>query len=654
MRRCFLFIFTIAVSFPSFSQGKRDLLTTSYSQSLVNEILIKNHDWVSYPAYKDRQGWEKISQPLRDKYISSGEKYIGYAWPEVKATEYLEFSRTGNRQAMETPQSQRRTALQSLVMAELMEGKGRFMDDIANGVFSFCEQSYWGMSACFYMHNRGKTSWNSELGETNLPDIDDPVIDLWVAEFAADLSWIWYFFHEEFDKISPVISKRLKNELQKRVLDPFYERNDYWWITGWGRGSVNNWTPWCNYNVLTCILLIEQDIAKKIKGVYKTMTSVDLFLNVYPDDGGCDEGPSYWGVAGGKAFDYLSLLKSASGGNIDLFDKEIVKDIGRYIYRAYICDGQYFINFADAPAKMQPRAGVIYRYGQQIHDPVMENFGIFLLSRFKYGVEPKFETLGPVLDDMFMDDNWQKKEGKEPLPPEFYFPDLQVAIARDKSGTTDGFYLVAKGGSNGEGHNHNDVGTGIVYYNCQPVLVDAGVGTYTRETFSSERYKIWTMQSTYHNLPLINGIAQNPGGRYKATNPAYKSTKSKVSFSVDIAAAYPEEAKVEQWIRSYSLERGKKISISDNYRLKEITGNTELHFLTPLTVKVIEKGTLELKGKDFRLKMKYDPAKLSPRIEEIDMKDNRLKNAWPDGLFMIVFDVVKNKSGSLSIDVFEK
>ena len=42
-----------------------------------------------------------------------------------------------------------------------------------------------------------------------------------------------------------------------------------------------------------------------------------------------------------------------------------------------------------------------------------------------------------------------------------------------------------------------------------PVIIDAGVGTYTRQTFSSERYTIWTMQSNYHNLPMINGFLKS-------------------------------------------------------------------------------------------------------------------------------------------------
>lgn len=69
-----------------------------------------------------------------------------------------------------------------------------------------------------------------------------------------------------------------------------------------------------------------------------------------------------------------------------------------------------------------------------------------------------------------------------------------------------GLFFAAKGGYNNESHNHNDAGTFSLYLHTTPVFIDAGVGTYTRQTFSSERYTIWTMQSNYHNLPMINGV----------------------------------------------------------------------------------------------------------------------------------------------------
>jgi hypothetical protein len=63
---------------------------------------------------------------------------------------------------------------------------------------------------------------------------------------------------------------------------------------------------------------------------------------------------------------------------------------------------------------------------------------------------------------------------------------------------------------------HNDVGNFLLYCDSVPVLVEAGVETYTKFTFSSARYGIWTMQSGYHNLPTLNGIDQEPGKEHCA------------------------------------------------------------------------------------------------------------------------------------------
>lgn len=650
MQKFKILLYLILISFSVFAQEKRNLLTNTFSQSFVTETLANDYNWIKYPNYSDRPGWEKFPQKLREKYIKEGEKYLDFTWPIVRATEYLAFDRTGDRMVMENPQSVRMKVLQSLVLAELMEGRGRFMDDIINGTFLFCEQTYWGLSACFYLYKNIDLD-NGKKFKPNLPNNEDPIIDLWVGEIGSDLAWIYYFFKDEFNKVSPIVSKRLKYELTNRVLEPYYGRNDLWWIRGGVRGNVNNWTPWCNYNMLTCILLVEEDPVKKATGVYKTMESVDLFYNIYPNDGGCDEGPTYWGYAGGKAFEYLSLLNSASNGKISIFGNPLVREIGRYVYRAYIAGGEYFINFADSSPKGQPRAGVIYQYGQQINDQTLIDFGAFQLSKMKYGEEPEITTLGPVLANLFSLDGWEKYAANEPLIGKYYFPDLQVAVARDKKGSSDGFFMAAKGGHNDEQHNHNDVGSCIIFYHGQPVIVDVGVGTYTKQTFSDERYKIWTMQSDYHNLPLINGVSQSPGREFKAKDSKFKSGKSKVTFATNITDAYPQEANLENWIREYSFERGKKITISDNFKLKKISGKTELHFITPLQCDTKTPGVVYLKGKDFTMQMKYSNNVQNVHLEYKDIDDEKLIKVWGDKISVLVFDIKEILTGKISIDI---
>lgn len=82
--------------------------------------------------------------------------------------------------------------------------------------------------------------------------------------------------------------------------------------------------------------------------------------------------------------------------------------------------------------------------------------------------------------------------------------------ARMEDGSDKGLYLSAKGGNNGESHNHNDVGSFVLYCDGKPVVIDIGTGVYEKKTFSPQRYEIPQMQSLYHNLPIIGGEGQLP------------------------------------------------------------------------------------------------------------------------------------------------
>ena len=118
-------------------------------------------------------------------------------------------------------------------MAELAEGEGRFTDQIVNGVWFYSEQTWWGWSAHLTL----------QKAPHGLPDVNEPVIDLGVGEITNILSWTWFLFKDEFDKIHPLISKRLKDEIMKKAVIPYYERNDFWWQGLDGSRDVNNWNP---------------------------------------------------------------------------------------------------------------------------------------------------------------------------------------------------------------------------------------------------------------------------------------------------------------------------------------------------------------------------------------------------------------------------
>lgn len=609
---------------------ERNMLSNMFSEQEMEGLLLSGNSWISFPEYTDREAWEGIPENIRKQIILEGEASLDYEWGVVKASDYLEFVRSGDRRIMQDPFTARRRALQSLVLAELAEGKGRFLDQIINGIWALSEQTTWSASAHLSLQDAGP----------GLPDVEEPIIDLSTGEVSSLFSWIHYFLKDEFDKVNPLISKRIRYEIRHKVLDVYDQREDFWWMGFTGR-MVNNWNVWVNHNMLTTILLMEEDPVRKARNVYKTMRSVDKFINYYEPDGGCDEGPSYWGHAGGALYEYLEMLHMGTDGRVDIFDQEIIKNIGRYIYRAQI-SYPYVINFADASAQSGSRPGVVYRYGKTIQDPIMQAYGAFLAEKANWDKNIPGGNLEVTLLNLFQHQEIMGAEAREPLISDFFLPDLQVCGGRDTEGSSEGFYFAAKGGHNAESHNHNDVGNFILYFNGQPAIIDVGVGTYTRKTFSSRRYEIWTMQSQYHNAPTINGIQQKNGLDYRAENVAFEKKGRQLRFQLDVGGAYPEEAMVQNWYRTFSFVRGKALTITEDFRLKANRGTTSVNFMTCLMPEKEADGLVHLKGKDFTLHLKYDPRRTELEIEEKNIEDARLNNYWGKSVHRLVFRYKKN------------
>ena len=297
-----------------------------YPQEKIAKVLVAREKWHPWPTWDERSAWEALPREVRDDLVANGEKYLGYDWPALPATLFLEFARNGNRSRYEHEHFARRRALTSLVVAECVEGQGRFLDDVVNGIWALCEESFWGLPAHVGAQKAG----------SGLPDFTDPIVALFVAETSESLAWTSYLLGAQLDKVSPLVRRRIAQEIDRRVLTPCLER-DFGWM-GFRGGRVNNWNPWCNSNWLASALLIEPDQERRIAAVAKIARSLDHFFDAYEDDGGCDEGPGYWSRAGASLFDCLDLLHSASNGAINVYDRPLVQEIGRYIYRVHIAE----------------------------------------------------------------------------------------------------------------------------------------------------------------------------------------------------------------------------------------------------------------------------------------------------------------------------
>ena len=630
---------------------KRNLLTGTYSAESIQRALIDRNGWHPFPRATEREQWLKLPEAMRLAYIKRGEESLSTKWPILPATLYLDYARTGNRENYQRPYFERRQKIQNLVLAECMEGKGMFLDEILNGLWLLFEETSWVIPA----HVKGL-----QRGE-DLPKHEMQVVDLFAAETGTLVAWTYYLLADELGKVSPLIPNRMRDELQARILKPNLERDDFWWmwtdVSADREHHINNWTPWICSNWLAAILLVEDNMQARVRGVHKVMKTLDQFTNSYPDDGGCDEGPSYWGRAGGSLFECLELLESATQGSVKMYSKPLVQEIGRYIYRAHI-NGQYYVNFSDAPAKVNIQSDLVVRYGDKIGDRNLAQLGTYAAGLQRLEELGVSGSLTRELTYIFNLDVMKKHESKAPLVKDVWLPGTRFVAARQREGSAEGLYVAAQGLHNDKSHNHNDCGNFIVYLDGEPAIIDVGVETYTARTFSGDRYSIWTMQSAYHNLPTVNGVMQKNGKQYTGRDVKYRNGGEEAQFSLDIAGAYPPEAGIVTWFRSVTLDREEgEVRVEEKYHLKSADKGITLTLMTPCEVSDAGRGQLVLtmpkgegSGTAKRIHVKYDPAKLASSVEAIDVKDNQLKRVWGPTLRRILL-TVKSKELKESLGV---
>ncbi len=626
----------------------RNLLTTHRDRSWLENHLVQGTKWVPYPTIEDRAGWAQVPADVRRAIIESAEQVKDKPWAQLTATLALNYWRNGNRSEYGNLRAERQSRLQKLTLAEVVQAQGRFLDPIADAIWLTCEETYWGEPAHIPQMQRSGGG---------LPNVEEPTIELFAAERGAALAWTSYLLGARLDTVSPWLQKRIKYEIERRILTPFLARNDFWWMGMAERKDLNNWTPWIVSNVLTCALLMEDDAPRRVAIVEKCLQIMDRYLNSYPADGGCDVGPSYWQAAVGSTFDCLELLGAATGGALVVYDDPLVRKMAHFTCDSHVA-GDWVLNFGDGSARSRPSASLVYRFGKKTDDPVMMAFGGWLAHREKL-TETLSGNLNRQLPALFGREELLAAKAAEPLARDVYLPNLQLVAARDAAGQTGGFYFGVRGYFNAKSHNHNDAGSFMLYLDGQPILIDVGVEVYTTKTFSPQRYDIWTMQSAYHNLPTINGQMQGWGRQYEATGLSYLADNSQASVTMDLAKAYPAAAGIESWKRTLVLVRGKNVTLTDTHQLKSVQAPLIWNFMTTCRIDTSQRGRLiltytapEAAGPPTAtVTMAYDADRLTPRVEEITTTDGNLRPVWGGVIRRIQF--VEEKPAASGSQVFE-
>lgn len=616
------------------------ILMAEYSKKENTGLFKVGTRFLPYPDYSDRAAWARfVGDNTAREIIAAGEKYLGWKWRHVEAQAFIT-TKTGGDHTLKSIETNNRTALVRLAVAEAIEGKGRFMKDLADGFWFYSTSYHWTLV--------------SNTGSSVLPTYDNESVGLGSGRTGQTLSVIWYIFGNEFDKIDKMIGVTFKETLKRLIMDPYLnpaKDADHWWLGKPKKRRLNNHTPWNTCSVLTCFFVMEEEQERLDMAIRKSLEAVDIYINDFPEDGLCDEGPTYWFNSVGRLCALLQLLRDASGGKFDVMPNKRISDLGSYISRC--CAGQtsrgkeIVANYGDAEPFTNFDASTLWATARMLGSKELEDLAVFSLWDGKKFKNPKleksegyraFENLrySKKIELVLKDISARIADGERPeyilaglrlrVPSCSYYPyGGQVFIQ-----TADGWFFSGKAAWNNEAHNHNDAGSCILYSNGVPVLVDPGVGTYTNKTFGPLRYTLWTMNSDWHNLPVINGALEDHGGKFKTENPEFSKKKGVYEFKMDIQKAYEEGVDCKLWTRLYRIsEKGEtSLEIIDRFSLLSRKSPDIERFIVQGNVELLSPGKIRItnKGKEFELSYPSDLLQFSMDVQT-DM-DKTLRNIW--------------------------
>lgn len=288
------------------------------------------------------------------------------------------------------------------------------------------------------------------------------------------------------------------------MLAPYLARRGWWWLSK----IAHNWTGWIHQHLIAVALFLlddEDDCSTRDAILTLPIARLDRCLTTLPADGGIHEGYSYFWNGACRLLEGIDLLVAVGGGLIehDCFAKmEVIGGLLRLPQRMDLGAG-WFINVADGPARPpaeQPR-DFLHRWDAACGPTMSPHRPLSIEGAGR--LRRRCHSSGSVGYSL----RWAMTPGAvplrsrcPPLPAETWLPDPQLLVARDHDGEASGLALAIMGGHNDEAYNHLDV----------------GLPTYIALSFRRRRCEIWAMNSSWHNLPDINGHGQGVGAKPRA------------------------------------------------------------------------------------------------------------------------------------------
>ena len=123
-----------------------------------------------FPKAKDKYWQKQVPLAMRNDYIRLGNLYRNKPWDAIPNSMFAEYRTNGNRTRYEEASFGIRKQFVCLVMAEIMQGRGRFLPSIRKGLHYFIEKEpWWGIPAHYPKDHPEKDIQPVDLSMLRLP-----------------------------------------------------------------------------------------------------------------------------------------------------------------------------------------------------------------------------------------------------------------------------------------------------------------------------------------------------------------------------------------------------------------------------------------------------------------------------------------------------
>jgi hypothetical protein len=392
---------------------------------------------------------------------------------------------------------------------------------------------------------------------------------------------------------------------------PFSDDYILWWET-----ARTNWSSVCAACLGCAAIYNIKDPKRLVVILRRVINSLECYLQGFDDDGITTEGLSYWQYGFSYFVFFTELLKERTAGKVNLFKGELgekIQKIVRYPTYLQLSDGK-IVNFSDAVENFKPRVGLLMKleqtFGEMSYDySQCANYNDDHTEKWVY-------FFRDILWGDLKVQNYKKSAGNST----HFFSKPQWLI--DKRETKQGAIIAfaAKGGHNGESHNHNDLGHFIVHMCGVNLFSDLGPPEYTQQYFDNEqRYNSFNASSKGHSVPVINGKLQISGDNAFASIINFKSDEENTSLSLDLTHAYGIEY-LNKFVRTFVWVSDKNNSadlfLSDKFEFTSGENVVEEVFITTHQPSFTDDGRILIKKDVATASLEFDSEHWQGRIEK--------------------------------------